>query len=99
MAVNRKKSSTNENPEVSYSVQVKRAHEFDSGDIGFDMVVNGVSIYNCTYKSGTGKDGNDYAFVSFPSRKASDGNYYNFAYFKVSDEVLQDIETQIEKLL
>lgn len=97
MAVNRKTSNKSENQE--YNVQVKRAHEFDSGDIGFDMVVNGVSIYNCTYKSGTSKDGKDYSFVSFPSRKASDGNYYNFAYFKVSDEVLQDIETQIEKLL
>lgn len=99
MSVNRKKSSTSENQEMNYSVQVKRAHEFDSGDIGLDMVVNGVSIYNCVYKTGTSKGDTDYSFISFPSRKASDGNYYNFAYFKVSDEVLQDIESQIEKLL
>lgn len=99
MSVNRKKKE-NSDQEMSYSVQVKRAHEFDdSNDIGIDMVVNGVTIYGCIYKSGTNKDGEEYTFVSFPSRKGKDGKYYNFAYFKIDDDLLKDIENQIEKLL
>ena len=84
--------------EQNYKVEVKRAKEFDYGDIAVDMVVNGINIYNCTYKSGE-KDGKDYAFISFPSRKGNDGKYYSHVYFKISDELLADIEKQIEKLI
>lgn len=100
MSVNKKSKKENVEQEMNYSVQVKRAHEFDnSDDIGFDMVANGVTIYNCIYKQGVSKDGEEYTFVSFPSRKGKDDKYYNFAYFKISDELLKDIESQIEKLL
>lgn len=82
----------------SYKVEVKRAKQFESGDIAFDMLVNGISIYNCTYKSGE-KDGREYAFVSFPSRKGKDDKYYSHVYFKIDDDLLHEIESQIEKLL
>lgn len=95
MAIAKKKTV---DQSVEYNVEVKRAKQFESGDIAVDMVVNGVSIYNCTYKSGV-KDGKEYAFVSFPSRKGKDGKYYSHVYFKISDELLADIEKQIEKLI
>ena len=85
--------------EINYDVKVTRVKEFDSGDIGCDLVVNGVSIYGCIYKSGTRSDGSEYSFISFPSRKGSDGKYYNHAFFKISDELLKNIEDQIESLL
>lgn len=94
MSITKKKTEDT----VNYDVEVKRAKQFESGDIAVDMVVNGISIYNCTYKSGE-KDGKEYAFISFPARKSSDGKYYNHVYFKISDELLADIEKQIEKLI
>lgn len=95
MAIAKKKA---EEATQSYNVEVKRAKQFESGDIAVDMVVNGVSIYNCTYKSGE-KDGKEYAFISFPSRKGKDDKYYSHVYFKISEELLADIEKQIEKLI
>ena len=84
---------------INYEVEVTRVKEFESGDIGCDMVVNGVSIYGCVYKSGTRSDGSEYSFISFPARKGSDDKYYNHAFFKISDELLKKIEDQIESLL
>lgn len=81
--------------EKTFEVKVTRAKEFKSGDVGFDMVVNGVTIYGCVYKES--KRGN---FVSFPSRKnESDGKYYSYAYFKIDDKTLELIESQISDLL
>lgn len=86
--------------EQEYIIEVKRAKEFKSGDIGLDMVVNGVSIYNCIYKSGTSKKtGKDYALIQFPSRKGSDDKYYNYVYFPISDDMMSDLEKQIESVL
>lgn len=90
----KKKEEQNKN----YDVKVLRVKQFESGDIAFDMDVNGVAIYGCIYKSGTNDKG-EYAFVSFPSRKGKDDKYYNHAYFKISEELLEDIEKQIEALL
>lgn len=85
--------------EVKYEINVTRAKEMEkSGDIAFDMVVNGVTLYSCMYKTGE-KDGKEYAFVAFPSRKGKDGKYYNYSYFKIDNATLSDIEKQIENLL
>lgn len=84
---------------INYEVKVTRVKEFESGDIGCDLVVNGVSIYGCVYKSVTRFDGSEYSFISFPARKGSDDKYYNHAFFKISDELLKKIEDQIESLL
>lgn len=80
--------------ETNYSVKVLRAHEFENGNVSFDMLVNGVTIYGCTYietKKGS--------FVSFPQRKDKDGKYWNNAYFKVEEDVQADIEKQLEALI
>lgn len=76
-------------------ITVKRAKEFKSGDIGFDMEVNGITIYGCVYKNS--EKGN---FVSFPAKKnESDGKYYNHVYFKIDETTLADIEGQLSLLL
>lgn len=89
----RKTSKATEN-NVNYEVKVKRATECKSGDVAFDMIVNGVTIYGCFLTEG--RNGN---FVAFPSRKGNDGKYYNIAYFSVTEEMLAEIESQIESLL
>lgn len=99
MAINKTKKAAekaNEAPEIT-SLEVTRAHEFKSGDISFDMVVNGINIYNCTYMNESDKIKEP--FVSFPSRKGSDGKYYSFVWFKVTDEILSEIEKGIEAVL
>lgn len=88
MAVTRK---TNE---VNYDVKVTRVKAFDNGGIRFDMVVNGVTIYNMSVV-GVGEK----QFLSFPSQKAKDGKYYSHCYFKITDELQKEIEAQIEALL
>lgn len=95
MAINKKK----EQQDVQYNVKVRRAHEFKSGDIGFDVDVNGVTLYGLTYLNENPERNIKSAFVSFPSRKGSDGKYYNMYYFKISDDMLKDIEKQIEEVL
>ena len=82
----------------TYDVNVTRAKQFDNGSIVFDMVVNGITVYNCNYVEGE-KNGKKYSFTSFPSRKGNDGKYYNYVYFPISEYMQLDIEKQIEKLL
>lgn len=93
MAVKRKTKAA----EVKYEIEVTRAHEFKSGDISFDMKVNGVTIYNCTYMNESAKVKKP--FVSFPSRKGSDDKYYSYVWFKISDDTLAEIEKGIEAVL
>lgn len=80
--------------ETNYTVKVLRAHEFDNGNVSFDMLVNGITIYGCTYIE-TEKN----SFVSFPQRKDKDGKYWNNAYFKIEEDVQNDIVKQLEALL
>ena len=93
----KKKAETKE--AAKFDVEVTRAHEFKSGDIGFDMVVNGVNVYGCTYINEDLKRNIRSAFISFPSRKGSDGTYYNYVYFKITDELQAVIEKGIEAVL
>jgi DNA-binding cell septation regulator SpoVG len=80
--------------ENTYEVAVTRAHEFDNGNIVFDMIVNGVKIFGM--KALEGSKG---SFISFPQRKGTDGNYYNNAWFKITEELQAEIEDQIRKEL
>ena len=80
--------------EMSYDVAVTRAHEFDNGNIVFDLLVNGVKIFGM--KALEGSNG---SFISFPQRKGKDGNYYNEAWFKITAELQAEIEDQIRKEL
>lgn len=95
MAIKTKKEETPKDHEI----EVTRATAFKNGNIGFDMLVNDVKIYGCIYVQGKNKKGEDYAFVSFPSRKADDGNYYNHAYVKLSEKDEDTIEKALEAMV
>lgn len=95
MAITKKK----EKAAVDYEVEVTRAHEFKSGDISFDIIVNGVNLYGLTYMNEDPKRNIKKAFISFPARQGSDGKYYNHAWFKISEELQAEIEEQIEAMI
>lgn len=82
----------------TYDVKVTRAKEFDNGNVAFDMLVNGVTIYGCWYREGE-KNGKDYQVISFPVQKGKDGKYYTHAWFKIEDDVKSDIIAQLRKLV
>lgn len=88
------KGKKKEEKTYTYEVEVTRAKEI-KGSYAFDMRVNGVMIYGCWLKET--KDGNN--FVSFPSYKGTDGKYYSHVYFKVTDELQDEIEKGIEALV
>lgn len=100
MALAKAKKSAEAAAEVTYDIKVTRAHELDNGTIMFDMTVNGVQIYGCSYKVLSRKDGSgDFAKIGFPSRKGSDGKYYNNCYFKIDNDLIEKvIEPQIDEL-
>lgn len=90
-------------------VKVRRAHDFGNGRISFDadFGIKGekstienvfLTIYNLTWIEGE-KNGREYKFVSMPQRKGSDGNYYNICRVNISDDLLEDIESQLSDLL
>lgn len=92
------KGSTKKETANNYDVKVTRAKEFDNGNVAFDMVVNGVTIYGCWYREGE-KDGKEYEIINFPSQKGKDDKYYNIAWFKIEDELKTDIIAQLQKLV
>lgn len=63
------------------SFEVLKATQYSWG-VGFNMILNGVTIYNCTVAET--KDGD--FFISFPSRKGTDGKWYSYVYFRLSEE-------------
>ena len=57
-----------------------------------------VRVSGCFYREGHTKKGDEYALVSFPSQKSGD-TYYKHAYVRLSDEQIDEIAKQIEKVL
>lgn len=92
------KKQNNEN-KVEYKVTVLKAKEIKEGKVTFDCEVNGIKIYSCWYNEYKNKKGEDGIMLSFPSYKGSDGNYYNYVWFPISQELKADIIAQIEKLV
>lgn len=88
---------SNENKEASAPVvndlKVLRAKEYQN-TIYMDLEINGVTIYGCRFVEGS--KGN---FVSFPSHKGKDGKYYNHAYIKLDEAMIQLIDEELDKLL
>lgn len=82
------------------SAHVDRAHDFGNGSVSFTCTFGGsVTVYNMRYREGTREDGTEYAFVSFPQYKGSDGKYYNIVYTPLTDALQKDIIKQLEDLL
>lgn len=84
----------------SYSVKVLRVKAMPKSDhtFAFDMVVNGITIFGCFYREGV-KDGKEWSLISFPSRKADNGKYYNYVQFPISETLKGEIVKQMESLL
>lgn len=98
MAINKKKAEAKKAAE-NHEIKVLRAHEFKSGDIGFDAEVNGIKLYGLTYVDTGASRKNDMPFISFPSRKGSDEKWYNLFWFEVTEDDFDTIEKQIEGVL
>lgn len=79
-------------------IEVTRAKDLaDKNVIMFDMIVNGVTIYGCSYREMQKKDGSgSFAKIGFPSRKGPDDKYYNHVYVKLTDDDITEIERGIE---
>lgn len=89
MAINKNKTK------VDVTVKVTRVKQFDNGGIVFDVDANGITINNMRVVEK--KDGSN--FFSFPSYKGKDGKYYSHVYFEITDDMIETIEKQIERLL
>lgn len=76
------------------SFEILKATNFSWG-CAFNMILNGVTIYNCTVAET--KDGK--YFISFPSRKGSDGKWYSNVYFRFSDEDTEKILDAVSEKL
>lgn len=74
--------------------EVTRAKCWDNGGVTFDLEVNGIKIYGCRVAEGKNGD-----FISLPSRKGTDGKYYNHVYIPFSEEdqkaILETVEAAI----
>lgn len=99
------KNKKTEKPEaLDLKWEVTRAHDLtkdgeEGCNIAFDWIVNDVKIYGCFYREGKDKNGKDYTLISFPSHKGTDGKYYSYAYVKLTDEQVEAISKDIEKVL
>lgn len=104
MAISNKKKTEEPKEQAALTWEIKRAKDLtkegaDGCTIGFDAVFNGITVYGCFYREGKGKNGKDYQMISFPSHKGGDGKYYNYAYVSLSDEQVDAISKDIEKVL
>ena len=99
MAVGKK---SKESKAVDHEIEVLRAVEFPEKNgqhnIGFDVKINGVTIYGCILIQGE-KDGEEYSFQTFPQRKGKDDKYYNHVWVKLSDDDTAAIVKQVEEML
>lgn len=77
------------------SLEVTRCHTFKDGNVSFDMKLNGIQLYGLSlvwYKK------EKRYFIGFPSKK-SGNKYYNHFWFPVDDDLLQEIQSDIERML
>lgn len=75
------------------TLSVSHVKAWDSG-VTFTLNVDRVSIYGCRIVSGKNGD-----FISFPSRKGSDGKYYNHAYINLTDRELMVVFDMVRSAL
>ena len=82
---------------VDHEITVTRVKDLpDKNVIMFDMIVNGVTIYGCSYRTLKNKStGEEFGKIGFPSRKSGDA-YYNHVYVGLSPADVECIEKQIE---
>ena len=88
----------------SQEVETLEVHDWDvlsvretkKGFVFFNLKLNGITIYGCKIIESDKGD-----FISFPSYKGSDGNYYSHVYARLDDmttnEIIAEIEQQLNK--
>ena len=91
---NKKNSKKNVKYDEVVSFEILKATQFNWG-VSFNMVLNGVTIFNCTVAET--KDGKQ--FISFPARKGSDNKWYSYVHFRFSDADLEAILEAVEEAL
>lgn len=98
MAFSKKGNKAAEKKSVEFgkveSFEILKATNFSWG-CAFNMILNGVTIYNCTVAES--KDGK--FFISFPSRKGTDDKWYSYIYFRFSDEDMERILAAVSEKL
>lgn len=95
MALKKKEETTKEI--INHEIKVTRVKELDNV-IMFDMIVNDVTIYGCSYKVLTNHETKEeFGKVGFPSKKSGD-TWYNQAFVKLSSADIETIEKQIESM-
>ena len=76
--------------------EIGRVKQWDDGKVTFDVTINGFTIYGCRVVETDAGD-----FISFPSRKGSDGKYYNHVFVKLdaADQkmILNAVEAELNK--
>lgn len=94
------KTTDQNQDQKNHQIIVTRVNQLDNGVIMFDAKVNSVTIYGCSYRVLQRKDGSgEFGKVGFPSKKGSDGKWYNEAYFFITEDDLESIEKQLEEKL
>ena len=93
MSRRNKENAAEEKKVVISDLKVLRAKEYKN-TVFCDLEINGVKIYGCRYVEGKNGD-----FISFPSHKGKDGEYYNDAWAELSVDDVKNIDEQIDKLL
>lgn len=94
--VTKKQEAVKEN---SYEVKVIRATQFDDSSAGFDITVNGITIYGMIYREYVNKKKEEGFLIDFPSRKGKDGKYYHHVFFPITLEMKNDIHNQLIHML
>lgn len=99
MALSKKLNQEQKKEEVNdHEFKIERVKDTEYG-VFFDMCINDVTIYGCSWVEGTRNDGSEYEFVSFPSHKGKDGKYYNHVYVKLSDNDITAIKQQLTRVM
>lgn len=71
----------------------------DRTRILFNGTINGVvTVYGLTYIEVI-KDGKEIHFISLPTRKGNNGEYYNVVRAYFPDNVIENVRLQIEKAI
>ena len=91
---NAKKQETKKQEAQNFEFEVNNVRVTNDDKVYFTLVINGVFINNCRVATGSKGD-----FVSFPSYKAKNGNYYNYAYISLSDEQTTEIMAAVQQAI
>lgn len=71
----RNRNTKSETKTFNHEYSVRRAVQFNNGDVLFDLTIDDFTIYGCRVVEGKNGD-----FIGLPSRKGKDGKYWGIVY-------------------